>query len=189
MAQHPGLIVELDLNDRYVDLASERHDMAVRIGRLTDSSLVARKLASSRVIVVASPDYLARRGTPMTPAELAGHDCLVYSNRTIADQWRIGDRVAAGLNPRVKANNGDAICAAAAAGLGLAVLPTFIAGPAVARGALRIILADVPYEDAGVYAVYLPSRHLSAKVRLLVDFLASHFGGRPYWDEGLFPTP
>lgn len=188
MARHPGLIVELDLNDRFVDLASERYDMAVRIGRLTDSSLVARRLAPSRAIIVASPAYLERRGTPETPADLAGHDCLIYSNRTVAEQWRLGDRAAAGLNPRLKANNGEALCAAAEAGLGLAVLPTFIAGPAVMRGTLRMVLANVPLEESGVHAVYLPSRHLSAKVRLLVDFLASHFGGRPYWDEGLFPA-
>jgi DNA-binding transcriptional LysR family regulator len=190
MTSHPGLVVELDLNDRYVDLASERHDMAVRIGKLTDSSLVARRLAPSRRVVVASPDYLARRGRPTVPADLAGHDCLVYSNRTIAEQWRLGDRVTAALNTKVKANNGEALCAAAEAGLGLAVLPTFIAGPPIVRGALEIVMPGIPHEDAAVYAVYLPSRHLSAKVRLLVDYLAAHFGGRacPYWDEGLFPA-
>ena len=120
MAAHPDLTVELDLNDRFVDLVSEGHDMAVRIGRLAESSLIARRLAPCRLVVVASPDYLARRGTPETAADLAGHDCLVYSNRSIADEWRltgVNERIAARLNPRLYANNGDALLAAAEAAM------------------------------------------------------------------------
>ena len=190
MAAHPDLTVELDLNDRFVDLASEGHDMAVRIGRLAESSLIARRLAPCRLVVVASPDYLARRGTPETAAGLAGHDCLVYSNRSIADEWRltgVNERIAARLNPRLYANNGDALLAAAEAGLGLAVLPSFLAGPAVARGSLSLVLCNHPVEEQTIQAVYLPNRHLSAKVRRMVDFLAARFGNRPYWDEPLPP--
>lgn len=189
-AAHPDLTVELDLNDRFVDLASEGHDMAVRIGRLSESSLIARRLAPCRLVVVASPDYLARRGTPETAADLAGHDCLVYSNHSIADEWRltgVNERIAARLNPRLYANNGDALLAAAEAGLGLTVLPSFLAGPAVARGSLRLVLCNHPVEEQAIHAVYLPNRHLSAKVRRMVDFLAARFGNRPYWDESLPP--
>lgn len=187
-AAYPRLVVDLDLDDRFVDLASEGQDMAIRIGRLPDSSLVARRLAPARLCVVASPDYLARRGTPQRPADLAGHDCLVYSNTPAGDQWRFvgsSERLAPRLNARLRANNGDALSAAAEAGLGLAVLPSFIIGAAVMRGTLRILLPDHPIEESGIYAVYPASRHISAKVRRLVDFLAERFGGEPYWDEAL----
>ena len=187
-AEYPRLVVDLDLDDRFVDLASEGQDMAVRIGRLSDSSLVARRLAPCRLCIVASPDYLARRGTPERPEDLAGHDSLVYSNTSAAEQWRfvgVSERLAPRLTVRLQANNGDALCAAAEAGLGLAVLPSFLAAPAVARGRLRIVLADHPLEESGIYAVYPAHRHLSAKVRRLIDFLALRFGGEPYWDEPL----
>ncbi len=188
MAEHRDLVVELDLNDRIIDLASEGHDLAIRIGRLPDSSLIARKLAPCRFVVCASPAYLALHGVPQTPADLVQHRLLIYSNRSIADQWRfVGgeERLAARFTQRLAANNGEVLCAAAEAGLGLTVLPTFIVGPAIARGALQIVLRDHPLEEAAIYTVYLPNRHLSAKVRRLVEFLANRFGGTPYWDAAL----
>lgn len=188
LQSHGELAVDLDLNDRFVDLASEGHDLAVRVGRLPDSSLVARKLAPSRMAVVASPAYVAAHGAPATPADLVGRPLLAYSNRSLADEWRftgLGDRLGQRLTQRVSANNGEVLLDAAVAGLGIAVLPTFIASPALARGDLLRLLKRHPIEESGIYAVYLPNRHLSAKVRRFVDFLAGRFGGEPYWDKAL----
>ncbi|HEX7968663.1 MAG TPA: LysR family transcriptional regulator [Stellaceae bacterium] len=188
LRSHAELSVELDLNDRFVDLASEGHDLAVRVGRLPDSNLVARKLAPSRMAVVASPAYVAAHGKPATPGDLVGRPLLSYSNRSMADEWRftgLGDRLAGRLTQRMSANNGEVLLDAAVAGLGIAALPTFIASPALARGDLLRLLERHPIEESGIYALYLPNRHLSAKVRRFVDFLAERFGGEPYWDKVL----
>ncbi len=188
MTEHAELTVELDLNDRIIDLASEGQDLAIRVGRLPDSSLIARKLAPCRYVVCASPAYIARHGEPQTPNDLVHHHLLIYSNRSMADQWRFvgGDeRLAARFTRRIVVNNGEVLSDAAEAGLGLAVLPTFIVGPALTRGGLQIVLAEHPLEEAGIFAVYLPNRHLSAKVRRIVEFLAERFGNAPYWDEAL----
>ncbi|HLZ85332.1 MAG TPA: LysR family transcriptional regulator [Caulobacteraceae bacterium] len=186
---HPELEIELDLNDRNVDLVSEGHDLAMRIGDLSDSSLIARRLASCRQVVCASPAYLAARGAPLTPADLAAHDGLIYSNRTAAEIWRFrvgGEwRTASPGARRLGANNGESLLDAAIAGLGLTILPTFIVGDAVAKGDLSVILADYPLPSRSLYAVWPPNRQLSAKVRAFVDFLVERCAGAPYWDRPL----
>ncbi|MDB5577052.1 MAG: putative LysR family transcriptional regulator [Bradyrhizobium sp.] len=188
---HPQLEVDLDLNDRRVDLVSEGYDLAIRIGKLADSSLIARTLAPCRHVACASPAYLAARGMPITPADLAaqGHDCLVYSNRPAAEQWRFrvgGEWWDAPVVPRrLSVNNGEALREAALAGLGLIVLPTFIVGDAVAAGTLTLVLPDYEFFDPSIHAIWPPNRHLSAKIRALVDFLTERFDGVPYWDQPL----
>lgn len=191
LAAHPNLDIDLDLNDRRVDLLSEGYDLAIRIGKLADSSLVARTLAPCRHVVCASPAYLAGRGVPLTPSDLAAqnHDCLVYSNRPASEQWRF--RVDGGwkeppvMTRRLGVNNGDVLRDAAVAGLGLVVLPTFVVGDAVAAGALKVVLDDYEFFDPSIHAVWPPNRQLSAKVRALVDFLSERFGPTPYWDTNL----
>lgn len=189
LAAHTGLDVDLDLNDRRVDLVSEGYDLAIRIGKLADSSLIARTLAPCRHVVCASPAYLAKRGIPRTPLDLAtqNHDCLVYSNRPASEQWRfrMGDtwHEAPVMARRLGVNNGDVLRDAAIAGLGLVVLPTFLVGDAVAAGALCVVLGDHEFFDPSIHAVWPPNRQLSAKVRALVDFLTLRFGGTPYWDS------
>jgi DNA-binding transcriptional LysR family regulator len=191
LADHPRLEIELDLNDRHVDLVNEGFDLAVRIGDLQDSSLIARLLAPCHRVVCASPSYLAAFGEPETVDDLTAHDhrCLVYSNRPVGDQWRFRVRDE-WQSPRVQAhrmisNDGQALRDAAIAGLGLVVLPTFIASAPVVSGALRRVLDGYALAEPSIYAVWPPGRQLSAKVRALVDMLAQHFGGTPYWDRAI----
>ena len=188
LGSHPGLEIELDLNDRRVELVSEGFDLAIRIGNLPDSTLIARKLAPCRQMACASPDYLARHGTPATPHDLAsGHTCLLYTNITPSDHWpfMIGgqERSVTVRGRRLGANNGDVLRDAAIAGLGVVMLPSFIAWEAVARGDLVVVLAAFECPGPPINAIWPSSRHLSAKVRALVDFLAARYGADPCWDR------
>ena len=192
LGAHPQVDIELDLNDRRVDLISEGFDIAVRIGSLPNSSIISRTLAPCRHVVCASPAYLANHGEPQTPAELAseGHVCLAYTNRPRAEQWRFlidGAWTEVPVKARhIHSNNGDILCEAAIAGLGIIVLPTFIVSDAIATGALDVILAGYEVASPSILAVWPPSRHLSGKVRAFVDLLAKRFGKTPYWDKFLF---
>jgi DNA-binding transcriptional LysR family regulator len=188
--RHPGLQVELGLNDRLVDLAEEGWDMAVRIGTLADSSLIARRIAPCRSVVAAAPAYLAAHGTPKTVADLAHHNCLGYTlaHSTRAGQWAFGERGEAtvAIAGNLSANNGDALRAAAVAGQGIIYQPTFVIADDLRAGTLVALPLDQPtMELGGIYAVYLPERNPPAKVRALIDFLAERFGGVPPWDRDL----
>ena len=180
LTRHPEVEVDMSMNDRFVDLVDEGYDVAVRIGRLSDSALIARKLAPLRRVVCASPDYLAARGVPLTPADLAHHDCLSYTNMSPTEEWSFaapdGRPLAVTIRGRLRVNNGDALRMAALGGLGLTYQPTFIVGPDLEAGRLVPVLADYVHQDGGVYAVYPHSRHLTPKVRAFVDFLAERFG-------------
>lgn len=185
LARYPDVAVDMIMNDRFVDLVDEGFDVAVRIGSLADSSLVARRLAPVRRAVCASPAYLTARGVPASPDDLATHDCLCYSNMP-TQEWRF---IAADGRPwlvavagRLSANNGDAIRAAALRGVGLAMLPTFLVGGDLQAGTLMTVLDGFIPQDMTLNAVYPHARHLSPKVRAFVDFLAERFGPRPYWD-------
>lgn len=187
--QHPGVQLDVDMNDRAVNLVEEGFDLAVRIGHLGDSSLVARPLAPIRTLLCASPGYLARRGTPRHPQELAAHDGLVYTNIPEAQQWRFtdaeGNTESVRVPVRLRANNGDLLLEAAAAGLGIVATPTFIAYRAVLEGRLVPLLTDYRMPVVHAYAVYPSRRFLPRRVRALVEFLGERFGAKPYWDEGL----
>lgn len=191
LGMHPAIDIEMDLNDRAVDLVDEGYDLAIRIGRLKDSTLIARKLAPSRRVVCGSPDYFRRRGMPRHPDDLTEHDCLIYANTPLAEQWQFqvnGEVRPVKVSGRLKVNNGDMLREAAIAGLGIAVMPTFLVGDALSTGALTCVLYDHTVTTAGVHAVYPHNRHLSPKVRAFVDFLAARFGPLPYWDAAL-PVP
>lgn len=175
--QHPGVTIELGLSDRYVDLLEERWDMAIRIGRLADSSLVARKLADAGLCICASPAYLAERGTPHSLADLADHDCLGYTlaAATGTGYWSFG--ADGGMRVPVKgslhADNGEALVRAAIAGQGLVYGPRFLAAAALAAGRLVEVRLDVPLmERAAVHAVTHTRRRRAAKTRAWIDFLA-----------------
>lgn len=190
MAPHPELEVELNLNDRYADLVEDGYDVAIRIGRLKDSSLVARRIAPLRRVVVGSPAYFARHGRPARPEELLGHNCLLYTNVPIADQWQFrvdGARRPIRVTGSLRVNNGETLLQAALAGLGLAILPTFICGADLSAGRLEPVLVGHTVSDSAVHAVYPQGRHLSPKVRAFVDFVARRFGPKPYWDCALDP--
>jgi DNA-binding transcriptional LysR family regulator len=188
---HPNLDIDLDMNDRRVDLVSEGYDLAIRIGRLSESSLIARVLAPCRHVACGSPAYLAARGVPKSPSDLAAqnHSYLIYSNRPASEQWRFRLKdtwhEAPTMARRLSVNNGDALREAALGGLGLVVLPTFLVGDAIAAGTLTAVLRDYEFFDPSIHAVWPPHRQLSTKVRAFVDFLANRFAGVPYWDRPL----
>ena len=178
---HPRIELDVEYEDRTVDLAAGGYDLAVRIGNLPDSSLVARRIAPVRKVVVASPDYLDVRGRPQRPADLADHDILYYQH----EQWRfrIGSRwESVRGNARMRANNGEVLRTMAASGIGICILPSFIASPALQSGALEVILRDYPLEEGALHAVMPPGRATTARVRALVDFLVGRFGPEPAWD-------
>jgi DNA-binding transcriptional LysR family regulator len=175
---HPDIEIDLVLEDRRVDLLAERFDLALRIGDLQDSSLVARRLGPVRTVVAASPLYLARRGRPEHPHDLIGHDAVLYAPLGSVVDWRFkvnGHWEKVPVDGRFRANNGRAICEMAEAGLGVAVLPVFVASASLADGRLESILTDWPLTEYGLYAVMPPSRAATARVRALMDHLVSSF--------------
>ena len=184
--RYPEVELDLSLNDRYVDLIDEGFDLAIRIGRLADSSLVARKLARHRMILCASPDYLKEHGTPKDPSDLKHHECMCYSTNSLAPEWQFvtpdGKPWAIEIEGRFHANNGDVLRTAALQGLGIIYLPSFIVGPDVQGATLASLLPEFVPTDTAIHAVYPHSRHLSPKVRAFIDFLAERFGSRPHWD-------
>jgi len=185
----PELTVDLTLNDRLVDLVEEGYDLAVRIGRLPDSSLIARRLAPSRNLLCAAPAYLEQNGAPARPRDLKRHACLFYSYQAESEAWRLAgpegtERVS--LGGRFRVNNGDSLRQVTLAGLGIAQLPTFIVGDDLRAGRLLRVLPDwEAAAEAAVHAVYPATRNLSPKVRVVIDFLAERFAGTPYWERGL----
>ena len=185
---HPGLIVYLDFADRQVDLIEEGFDLAIRIADLRDSTLVARKLAPIRHILCASPEYLARKGRPEIPQDLKTHIGLHYSNAP-GPSWRFighdGQESDIALPARMAANNGDFLREAAVAGQGLTVLPTFLVWKQIEKGELVSVMTDYTVPGLNAYAIYPQTRHLSQRVRALIDFLTDRFGGAPYWDENI----
>ena len=182
---HPKVELDVSLEDRKVDLIGGGYDLALRIGRLADSSLIARKITAVRAAVLASPDYLDARGRPGIPSDLNGHDLLFYANAGMGQQWRfkIGGRWETVRGPvRLRADNGELLREAACAGLGIVILPTFIAAPAIETGKLEVVLRDYPIDESGLYVVMPPGRAATARVRALVDFLVGRFGPEPAWD-------
>jgi DNA-binding transcriptional LysR family regulator len=181
-AAHPALTIELGLNDRRVDLIEEGWDLAVRIGSLADSGLIARRLASSRLVVCAAPAYLDRHGTPRRPEELKGHNCLGYT-LSDASGWRFGDQ-AYPVSGTLRAPNGAALVAAAVAGLGLVYQPTFLVAEALRAGTLVALDLGAPCPTLPIHALMPPGRR-PAKTRAFVDYLAERFAGEPAWERDL----
>ncbi|MFO1146963.1 MAG: LysR family transcriptional regulator [Alsobacter sp.] len=186
-ALHPGLTVDLGLNDRLVDLVDEGWDLAVRIGALPDSNLVSRTLAACRMIICASPTYLARRGRPSRVDELAGHECLTYTlSRTLnAGVWSFGAGVTVPVTGPLRASNGDALVAAAIGGMGIIYEPSFLVVDALRSGALCPLVLDQPVRSLAISAVWPGGRRPPAKVRAYVDFLAARLGPSPPWEAAL----
>lgn len=190
VAIHPEVELDLSFDDKRVDMVGGGFDLAIRIGDLPDSSLIARKLTTVRSSVLASPDYLARKGSPQRPADLNGHDLLIYANLPASDQFRFASsRPMQAITGRIRmrADNGEVLLTAATGGLGVVILPDFIAGPAIASGALQPLLRDHPLAEVGLHAVTPPGRAGTARLRALIDFLASRFGPElqrdPCWTD------
>ncbi len=189
---HPKVNFDLDLNDRRIDLIEDNIDIALRIGRLSDSSLIARRLFDVRAVVCASPHYLHEHGTPATPEDLRDHRCLVYSNLAEPDKWSYvdgaGKRQFVKVSVSLVSSSGDFLSNAAAHGMGLIIQPTFIASDAIRRGNLIPLLTEYKWPISPAYAVYPPTRHLSFRVRAFIDFLAEKFAGTPQWDRDCAPA-
>ena len=185
MRRYPELRVEIDLADRIVDLLEEGYDLAVRIGSLRDSSLIARRLADNHMVLCAAPSYWRRRGKPGEPRELTRHACLTYAYQRTPSEWPFvgpGGRFSVRVDGPLLSNNGDLSLAAALAGLGVAVLPCFLCGSHLAEGRLEAALQDWLPSAGGIHAVYPHGRHLSAKVRAFIDFLVERLGPQPTWE-------
>ncbi len=182
---HPDIFFDVDFNDRKVDLIEEGYDLAIRISNLTDSTLIARKITSIRLVLCASPLYIEKYGLPITPHDLkAGHVKVNYSEApeswsfTMLDQKEFTVKVPTVL----KSNNGDFLCQSAIRGQGLIYTPDFICYEAIKSGQLKPILSEYTQNiDVNAYAIYPQNKHLSQRVRALIDFLTVFYGELPSW--------
>jgi DNA-binding transcriptional LysR family regulator len=177
---HPRVSLDVQLSDRVTDLVDEGFDLAVRIARLPDSSLVSRKLASTRLVLCAAPGYLKKRGSPQHPSELVQHDIIGYSLLAMGDQWQFdgpGGAVAVKVRPRIWTNNGDTCVAAAVRGAGIQLQPTFLVARELASGELVEVMPAYRSIELGIYAVYPTRKFLLPRVRALVEHLAVRLGG------------
>ena len=183
MSKHPRISLRIEESDRLVDIVDEGYDMAIRISRLKDSSLIQRRLTTIRHACCASPAYLEEHGRPKVPADVIGHRGVVYGHVEPSRYWMFRGGKSFEAASTLAMNNGDAIREAAIAGCGLVVLPTFITHAAVERGQLEIVLRDYARDPIALYAVYPSNVNPPAKVRLFVEFLVARFGKEPFWDR------
>lgn len=186
LRMHPDLNINIDFSDRHIDLVEQGVDLAVRIADLGDSNLRARRICPVSIVICASPDYLATHGTPRVPADLKSHRILHYDIGTtpvVRLEDRQGTLHSVSASPAIVANNGDFLRDMAMAGHGITVTPAFIAWEAIAAGHLVPILAEFCPMQLEAYAVYPPTRYLSRRSRVFIDFLVERFGENPYWDQ------
>ena len=186
ITEQPGISINIDFSDRQVDLVEEGLDLAFRIARLQDSSLVARRICPIRILLCASPDYLQKYGEPTKPEELKKHRLLNY-NMGGASSWQFIDRKnhehRVKVKPFMEANNGEFLRDMAIAGHGIVATPTFISWREIENGTLKPIMRDYRIPDINAYAVYPKNRYLSQRLRTFIDFLVERFGDNPYWDK------
>jgi DNA-binding transcriptional LysR family regulator len=186
LARYPDVRIDMAIADRFVDLAEEGFDVAVRISQEPAPNLVARKLAAVNRKICATPEYFARHGEPRTPKDLARHNCLTYTHFNPQESWRLrgptGD-ITVPISGNLRLNDDEALSAAVLGGLGVALLPTFIVGRDLQAGRLRAVLSNYVPSERFIHAVYLPSRHVAPTVRAFIDFLLERFSPNPYWDE------
>ncbi|MFK3917002.1 LysR family transcriptional regulator [Psychrobacter sp. NPDC078501] len=184
--KHPNLRFDLDFSDRRIDLIEEGYELAIRIGELQDSSYQAKKLALIRCVICASPDYLARMGTPETLDDLDNHALLQYSLgqtnsiNLVDTEGRSHHRT---IDAKIKATNGEFLVDLAVKGHGVTFVPTFIAYKQLALGELVPVFQHYQLPTLTAYAVYPKNRFLSQRCRYLIDFIAEQFGDNPYWDQ------
>lgn len=188
IALYPEIHVHLILSDQQIDTVQEGFDVTIRIADMADSSLIARRIVPANRLLCASPAYLKARGVPKHPNDLRGHQLLSYDYLGTGVQWKLtgkdGDHWL-NVPARLCSNNAEILRDAAMSDQGIALLPTFIAGPDLRSGALRSILTGYRAPQLSVCALYPPTRHVSMKVRAFIDFLVERFGDKPHWDEGL----
>jgi DNA-binding transcriptional LysR family regulator len=187
LKEHPGVEIDLTLNDRTVDLVEEGYDLVIRIGRPLDSSLIARQLAPVRLLVVGAPAYFKAAGSPRVPADLRKHNCLGYAYWSLRNEWPLTPP--GGRTERVRvqgslvSNNGDALRLAAIQGLGLIMAPSFTVASDLRSGRLQEVLPGQAPSDLAVQALYAPGSAPTAKLRAFIDMLAKEWKGTPPWDR------
>jgi DNA-binding transcriptional LysR family regulator len=183
--RYPQVSLDVTLADRVVDLVEEGYDVAIRIATLPSSTLISKRLASTRMALCASPQYLLTRGVPQQPADLAAHAVMAYSYWSTGDEWHFDGpqgHVSVKIRPCLHTNSGDTCRAAALAHQGVILQPTFLVGDDLAAGTLVELMPEFRSIEIGIYAVYPTRKHVAPKVRALVDFLAGHFAQtRPAW--------
>ena len=190
LARHPKLRLSIHLSDNVVDLVSEGFDLAIRIGALDDSRLVARRIAPNRRVLCASPDYLHRRGRPRTPGELADHDCLLlFGSGGRQDVWRLGTptggEVAVRVQGRLESNFGEVLRDASLAGEGIVIHSLWHVADDLRAGRLEVVLPDYPLATTAISAVMPQRRLVPPRVRAFTEFLIEEFGDDPPWERGL----
>ncbi|WP_108819448.1 LysR family transcriptional regulator [Pseudovibrio sp. Alg231-02] len=192
LKNNPEISIDMIMDDRLVDLVDGGFDLAIRGGRLQDSSLIARKIAPCRNVLAASPGYLDEFGMPENPEDLHHHNCLHYAYFSDQQEWTLEGadgpiKIEASGNFQV--NNGDALTVAVLGGCGIGRLTTFAAGDYLRSGELRQVLPEYTLPTQNMYAVYPARQYLPTKTRSFIDFISSEIGGdEPYWDEGLYPS-
>ncbi|ATG40681.1 LysR family transcriptional regulator [Phaeobacter piscinae] len=186
LEHHPGITLDLTMDDRVADLVEAGFDMAIRAGTLPDSALIARRLAPIHSVLAAAPEYLAQAGTPKHPEDLLHHSCLHYSYSRDPREWLLHGaegEIRVRTKGRLRVNNSEALCTALIDGLGIGRLPTFVAGAHLAAGRLVQVLPAYALPEQSLYAVFPERRHMPAKVRAFADFLADRIGREtPFWD-------
>lgn len=186
MQQHPQLQVDLSFEDRYTDLVAQGIDVALRLGKLADSSLGARYLGTNPWLMVAAPRYLKKHGAPRRPADLSGHDALIYSSVQGNDVWRVlspkGEAVTVPVTGKLRSNNLSAVLAAARAGLGVAALPWYVASESLASGKVVQVLKGHSLPEQEIHAVYPSPKLVPGKVQAFVAFLQGRFAGA-WWES------
>lgn len=178
LAKYPDVTINTYLSDRYVNLVEEGYDLSIRTGPLQDSSLVARKLVDCRRVVCASPDYFYRNGRPDKPEDLRNHNCMSYLNLADGKAWPFyidSKKIWQSVSGSFNADNGDLLHEAALTGCGVTLLPTFIIADSLKAGKLEIVLEEFEQKDFSMFAVYQHRRHLSTKIRTLIDHLSECF--------------
>jgi DNA-binding transcriptional LysR family regulator len=197
LGHYPELSIDLTLTNRFVDLIDEGIDLAIRIGSLSDSRLIARRLCSNQRVLVAAPSYLARRGIPTCLEDLAGHDAVIYTGFTRPREWSLigpDGPLSVAVSGRLATNNVDVLHDAARRGVGITVGPIQIVYRALLSGDLVRVLPQYEFEPSAIFAVYPSARQLSTKVRAVVDFLVENFDDPPIWEREIagkvdgFPT-
>jgi len=182
LAKYPDVEIDLSMTDAFVDLVGGGLDLVVRVGMLDDPSLIARRIGTTRRVTVASAEYLARRGVPMVPADLSGHDCIVYTRLATGNRWHFGGTggsVSVDVRGRFRADNSEAVREAVIAGAGIAVIPVWMFTDEIVTGRVRIVLDSFAPSALPIHAVYPSRRQVPAKVRAMIDYLATGFAASP----------
>jgi DNA-binding transcriptional LysR family regulator len=188
IGMYPELSVDLVLTNRLVDIIDEGVDLAIRIGALSDSRLIARRLCTNQRVLVAAPSYIARRGTPATPDELTEHESIIYTGFPRPREWKLigpDGPLSAAISGRLGCNTVQVLIQMALKGLGITIGPTLYVQEELENGNLMRVLPDFQFEPTGIFAVYPSARQLSTKVRAVVDFFAARFQDPPSWERAL----